>query len=88
MHRAGVDDLVRLEDSRIALQRHAARATTAWGVAFHAFAHRAEVFLAWLTRLRRRNSDRVLVVATTAAGICGRITLSVSFHPLTVRRSR
>src|SRR4029453_6917416 len=85
MHRAGVDDLVLLEDSRIAFQRHAAPGTTAWRVAFHPFAHRAEVFLSWLTRLRRHNTGRLISVMAAATGMCGRITVSVSFHSVSVR---
>ena len=85
MHRAGVDNLAGLEENRIALQRHAAPGTTAWRFAFHALAHRAEVFLSWLTRFRRRNTDRLIVVTATATGMYGRITVSVSFHPVIVR---
>ena len=88
MHRAGVDNLVLLEERRIAPQGHAARETSAWRIALHSFAHRAEIFFAWLTRRRRRNSDGVIVLLTTATGMRGRIAFNVTFHQVTVRRSR
>ena len=80
MHWAGVDNRVRFEKSRIAFQRHAALETTARHVALHAFAHWAEVFLSRLTRLRRRKINRVTGLMVSATGVCGRITVSVSFH--------
>jgi hypothetical protein len=46
MHRAGVDNFLRQTKNWIALECHSAFRTTAQRVALHAFAHRAEVFLA------------------------------------------
>ena len=66
MHRADVDNPVGVEASTIALQRHATSVTTARRVALHAFAHRAEVVLARLTRLPRRNTDRVIAMMLSA----------------------
>src|SRR5581483_4480467 len=45
MHRAGVDDLRRVAENRIALQRHAAFRATARRIAFHALTHRAKILL-------------------------------------------
>src|SRR5947209_2248564 len=85
MHRAGVDNLVRLQESRISFQIHAALGTTGRRFALHAFTHRAEVFLSRLTRIRESDACDLIVTIMAATGMCGRITVSVSFHSLTVR---
>jgi hypothetical protein len=82
MHRTGVDNLGRLDETRIAFQRHAAPGTTVRGVSLHAVAHRAEVFLSKLTRLLDRDICDLIVTMLATAGMCGRSTFAVSFHPL------
>src|SRR4029077_2250665 len=82
MHRAGVDNLVRLHESRIAFQPHAAPGATARRFALHAFTHRAEVFLSRLPRIRQSDACDLIVIIMAATGMCARITFSVSFHSL------
>ncbi len=64
VHRACVNGLCRLAESWVPLQTHAAFRTTSRLVAFHAIAHRAEVFL--FGRRRNRHCavrDGVLMIA-------------------------
>jgi hypothetical protein len=82
MHRAGVDNLGRLQKSRIAFQRHTALGAITRGIALYALAHGAKVFLLLLACLHECRVYHVIVLMLAAAGMCGRIMVSVRFHPL------
>jgi hypothetical protein len=71
MHWAGVDNVVPLEEGRIAFQRHAAARATARRVALHAFTHRTEVFRYWLALLRDFDIGDLMVIMPAATGMSG-----------------
>src|SRR5204863_4752500 len=80
MHRAGVDNLLRLAKSWTALERHSAFWTTARRVALHLFAHRAEVLLRRLLfRCCYRCLRRGVKIFLTAGMICTSV-LRRQFH--------
>ncbi len=88
VHRAGVDNLLRSVEGRIPFQRHAAVRTTARHIALYPFAHRAKVFLCWLTRLGRCYGHLGIVMPAAATGIRAAIKWSITFHANTVRRRK